>query len=80
MKRIKRNLTTYKPKNVAILFSGQGSQLVGTMTLDLGMGSDIYEKYAVAREVLDTAEEILQFNIKKLMFQGPQVKIINSRI
>ena len=39
------------------------------------MGSDIYDKYPVAKQVLDDAEDILQFNLKKLMFQGPQTNL-----
>ena len=37
------------------------------------MGSDIYDRYQVAKDVLDQAEEHLQFNLKELMFHGPQV-------
>lgn len=48
----------------ALLFSGQGSQYSG-------MGKKIYEENPAAYEkIFDTAEKILGFDIKKLMFEG----------
>ncbi len=45
----------------AFLFPGQGVQKIG-------MGKDFYEHSAVAREVFDTASEVLQLDMKKLCF------------
>ncbi|KAJ3175165.1 hypothetical protein HDU87_006400 [Geranomyces variabilis] len=36
------------------------------------MGSDIYEKYQSARDVIDEADEAVGGRLKKLMFEGPQ--------
>lgn len=47
----------------AYVFPGQGAQFVG-------MGKDLYENSAVARELFDRANEILGFRITDLMFEG----------
>ncbi|KAF8955536.1 hypothetical protein BGZ46_002611, partial [Entomortierella lignicola] len=49
----------------AILFPGQGSQFVG-------MGKDLYDTYAVARQVVDEADDALEGNLKHIMFEGSQ--------
>ncbi len=49
----------------AFIFPGQGSQAVG-------MGKDLYENFPQAKEVFDTANTVLKFDIKKLCFEGPQ--------
>lgn len=51
-------------EKTALLFPGQGSQVVG-------MGRDLYETYAVAREVFDMADKITGLPIKELCFEGP---------
>ena len=52
-------------KKIAFLFPGQGSQAVG-------MGKDIYENYEEARNIYDTADEVLGKSITKLCFEGPE--------
>ena len=52
-------------KKIAFLFPGQGSQAVG-------MGKDIYESYAEAKNIYDTADEVLGKSITKLCFEGPE--------
>ncbi len=47
----------------AFVFPGQGAQFVG-------MGKELYETNAVAKEMFDKANEILGFNITDLMFNG----------
>ncbi|KAJ2999084.1 hypothetical protein HDV02_003614 [Globomyces sp. JEL0801] len=48
------------PPKIALLFPGQGSQHVG-------MGHDIYNEYAAAREVIDECEESLGARLRDVM-------------
>ena len=49
----------------AYLFPGQGAQKVG-------MGRDLCEAFAPAREIFDRAETVTGLDIRKLCFEGPQ--------
>lgn len=57
-----------EPGKTAWIFPGQGSQSVG-------MGLDLYETYAPAREVFDQADEKLGFPISKMCFEGPEEEL-----
>ena len=46
---------------IAIVFPGQGSQVVG-------MGKDLYEHSDLAKSMFQKANEILGFDIQKIMF------------
>lgn len=50
---------------LAVVFPGQGSQYVG-------MGRDWYEQYPAAKQVFDTADEVLGFSLSSLCFEGPE--------
>ena len=54
-------------KNV-FLFSGQGSQYVG-------MAKELYDKYDGAKAVFKTAEEVLGYDLKKIVFEGPDTEL-----
>ncbi len=54
-----------KGSKIAFVFPGQGAQHVG-------MGKDLYESSPAARRVLDQANEILDFNLRDLCFNGPE--------
>lgn len=49
----------------ALIFPGQGSQVVG-------MGKDIAEAHAVARQTFEEADDILGMAFSKLCFEGPE--------
>ncbi|MEK3824398.1 MULTISPECIES: ACP S-malonyltransferase [Paenibacillus] len=46
-----------------VLFPGQGTQYVG-------MGKALYENYPMIKRTFDEAEDILNFSVKKLCFEG----------
>jgi [acyl-carrier-protein] S-malonyltransferase len=50
---------------VAFLFPGQGSQVVG-------MGKDLADKYSIARGTFNEADEALGIKISQLCFEGPE--------
>jgi len=53
---------------IAFIFPGQGSQYVG-------MGKDIYKNFNTARHIFEEASDILNFDMKKLCFDGPDSEI-----
>jgi [acyl-carrier-protein] S-malonyltransferase len=50
---------------IALLFPGQGSQAVG-------MGKDLAEKYPLARQTFEEADEALGFKLSSICFDGPE--------
>ena len=59
-------------KRFACLFPGQGSQAVG-------MGKDLHDQFAEAREVFDRADAALGYSIRKLCFEGPEDELRLTR-
>ncbi|MEQ1801356.1 MAG: ACP S-malonyltransferase [Gammaproteobacteria bacterium] len=55
-------------QSVMFVFPGQGSQY-------RGMGSDLYQEFAAARQVYDRASEVLGFDLRELSFNDPAGEI-----
>lgn len=50
---------------IALLFPGQGSQSVG-------MGKDLAEKYPIARQTFEEADDVLGYKLSTVCFEGPE--------
>ena len=57
----------------AFVFPGQGAQFVG-------MGKDLYESNALAKELFDKADEILGFKITDIMFAGTDEQLKETKV
>jgi len=52
----------------SVIFPGQGSQIVG-------MGKELYHKYALVQNLFKEADEILGFSLSKLILEGPKEEL-----
>jgi [acyl-carrier-protein] S-malonyltransferase len=55
------------------VFPGQGSQFTG-------MCNDLYQKYSILKEMFKNAEDILGFNISKIMFNGSKEELTQTKV
>lgn len=53
---------------IAFIFAGQGSQYIG-------MGKELYDNILICREAFDKARNLLDFDIKELMFNGEKEEL-----
>src|SRR3984957_12173099 len=53
---------------IAFIFPGQGSQTVG-------MGKDLSEKYPIARQTFEEADEALGYKLSQVCFEGPEEQL-----
>ncbi len=56
----------------AFLFPGQGAQYPG-------MGKDFYEAFRSARDVFNEADDLLSFKLTKVIFEGPEALLTETR-
>ena len=49
----------------SVVFPGQGSQIVG-------MGKDFYNKFGIVKNYFKEADDVLNFSLSKLIFDGPK--------
>lgn len=57
----------------AYIFPGQGAQFIG-------MGKDLYKSDAKAKELFDKANDILGFDITKIMFEGSDEELKQTKV
>lgn len=50
---------------ISYLFPGQGSQYVG-------MGKTLVERFSIAKEIFQEADDAINFNLSKICFDGPE--------
>jgi [acyl-carrier-protein] S-malonyltransferase len=55
------------------VFPGQGSQFCG-------MCNDLYQNYPILNELFNSAEEILGFDISKVMFDGSKNELMQTKV
>jgi [acyl-carrier-protein] S-malonyltransferase len=60
-------------KTIAFLFPGQGAQTVG-------MGQQLYDTLPAARQLFDRANALLDFDLSRLCFEGPEEELDSTAV
>src|SRR5271169_7180983 len=63
-----RDVASSAVSKIAFIFPGQGSQTVG-------MGKDLAEKYPLARQTFEEADEALGYKLSQVCFEGPEEQL-----
>lgn len=58
-------------KKTALLFAGQGAQVIG-------MGKDLADAFPTARRLFDRANEVLGYDLASICFQGPEADLTRT--
>jgi [acyl-carrier-protein] S-malonyltransferase len=59
------------PMKTALLFAGQGAQVVG-------MGQDLAAQFATARDLFEHANQVLGYDLARICFQGPETELTKT--
>jgi len=60
-----------KPAQIAFLFPGQGSQVIG-------MGADLARSFLIAQQVFNQADSFLGFTLSRLAWEGPEEELFDT--
>ena len=63
---------TINKENIALIFPGQGSQIVG-------MGYDLASQFSLCSDIFKKADQILGFELSRILWEGPP-EILNETI
>src|SRR5690606_17319611 len=67
-----RKARPVSPPKLLFVFPGQGSQYAG-------MGSDLVEDFAAAREVFERASDVVEYDMLELCFRDPRDELKLTR-
>ncbi|MEI6712653.1 MAG: ACP S-malonyltransferase [Verrucomicrobiota bacterium] len=59
-------------KRIALLFAGQGAQVVG-------MGRDLADQFPQAAELFAKADEVLSYSLSRIAWEGPEAELTQTR-
>ena len=55
----------------SVVFPGQGSQKIG-------MAKEFFDKFELVKKIFNDADNILEFPISKIIFEGPEVELTKT--